>query len=42
MLENRIVIENNGCSKLMTPNMARVRNSTYISRLLLILIVLSR
>ena len=25
------MIENNGCSKLMTPNMARVRNSTYIA-----------
>ena len=26
-----LLIENNGCSKLMTPKMARVRNSTYIS-----------
>ena len=25
------MIENNGCSKLMTPNMARIRNSTYIA-----------
>ena len=26
-----LLIENNGCSKLMTPNMARIRKSTYIS-----------
>jgi DNA-directed RNA polymerase II subunit RPB2 len=25
-----LMIENNGCSKLMTPNMARMRNSTYL------------
>ncbi|MBD23482.1 MAG: hypothetical protein CMG46_00540 [Candidatus Marinimicrobia bacterium] len=26
-----LLVENNGCSKPMTPNMARVRNSTYLS-----------
>ncbi len=26
-----LLVENNGCSKLMTPNMARERNSTYLS-----------
>ena len=26
-----LMVENNGCSKLMTPNIARVRNSTYLS-----------
>ena len=26
-----LLIENNGCSKLMTPHIARIRNSTYIS-----------
>ena len=26
-----LLIENNGCSKLMTPNIARERNSTYLS-----------
>ena len=26
-----LLIENNGCSNLMTPNMARIRNGTYIS-----------
>ena len=25
-----LMVENNGCSKLMTPNMARMRNSTYL------------
>ena len=26
-----LLVENNGCSKLMTPNIARERNSTYLS-----------
>ena len=26
-----LMVENNGCSKLMTPQMARIRNSTYLS-----------
>ena len=26
-----LLVENNGCSKLMTPNTARLRNSTYLS-----------
>ena len=26
-----LLVENNGCSKLMTPNMARERNSTYLA-----------
>ena len=26
-----LLIENNGCSKLMTPHMARIRNSTYLA-----------
>ena len=26
-----LLVENNGCSKLMTPNMARIRNSSYLS-----------
>ena len=25
-----LMVENNGCSKLMTPHMARIRNSTYL------------
>ena len=29
-----LVVENNGCSKLMTPNIARERNSTYLSPLI--------
>ena len=27
-------IENNGCSKIMTPNIARVRNSSYMSSII--------
>ena len=26
-----LMVENNGCSKLMTPQMARIRNITYLS-----------
>ena len=29
-----LLVENNGCSKLMTPNMARQRNSSYLSPLI--------
>ncbi len=29
-----MLIENNGCSKLMTPNIARIRNGTYISQII--------
>ena len=29
-----LLIENNGCSKLMTPNIARERNSTYLSSII--------
>ncbi len=29
-----LLIENNGCEKLMTPNMARERNSTYLSSII--------
>ena len=29
-----LLVENNGCSKPMTPNMARIRNNTYLSPLI--------
>jgi DNA-directed RNA polymerase II subunit RPB2 len=29
-----LLVENNGCSKLMTPNIARERNSTYLSSII--------